>query len=177
MIPRATLLTLSWVTLSVTPLSSTPLPPQLLPVYGGASGTAFNRSCGAGKVLTGLRFRAGMLVDAVGLLCRPVNANGTLGSESTVGTLVGGSGGTSGSRSCAIGRVVVGAGILHGSYVDAINLGCRTWNASLRKFTTSETYPGWIGNGGSTAAANSETCENSAQPAIAIRGPHPARHP
>lgn len=42
------------------PLSATSpvLPAQLLPVYGGGGGTAFTRSCGAGKVLTGLRYRA-----------------------------------------------------------------------------------------------------------------------
>ena len=170
MIPRSMLLALSWGTLSVTPLRSTPLPQQLLPVYGGASGTSFNRSCGAGKVLTGLRFRAGLLVDAVGLLCRPVSATGTLGSESTVGTLVGGSGGTSGSASCATGRVVVGASITHGSYVDMISLHCRTWQAGGRRFGTDETYANPVGNSLSTAAFNKEKCEEFTQPAIAIRG-------
>lgn len=170
MIPRSMLLALSWGTFAVTPLRSTPLPQQLLPVYGGAGGTSFNRSCGAGKVLTGLRYRAGLLVDAVGLLCRAVNANGTLGSESTVGTLVGGSSGTSGTVSCATGSVVVGAAIRHGSYVDALWLNCRTWVASTRRFGTDGRFINAIGNSLSTGAHNEEKCEESTQPAIAIRG-------
>ena len=170
MIPRSMLLALSWGTLSVTPLRSTQLPQQLLPVYGGAGGTSFNRSCGAGKVLTGLRFRAGLMVDAVGLLCRPVSATGTLGSETTVGTLVGGSSGTSGTVGCATGSVVVGAAIRHGSYVDVLFLNCRKWEAWTRKFGTDGRFINGIGNSLSTAAHNEEKCEASTQPAIAIRG-------
>ena len=170
MIPRSILLALSWGTLSVTPLRSTQLPQQLLPVYGGAGGTSFSRSCGVGKVLTGLRFRAGLLVDAVGLLCRPVSATGTLGSESTVGTLVGGSSGTSGTVSCGTGSVVVGAAIRHGSYVDMLKLNCRRWEANTRRFETVGYLTNAIGNSLSTAAYNEEKCEASSQPAIAIRG-------
>ena len=170
MIPRSILLALSWGTLSVTPLRSTQLPQQLLPVYGGAGGTSFSRSCGVGKVLTGLRFRAGLLVDAVGLLCRPVSATGTLGSESTVGTLVGGSSGTSGTVSCATGSVVIGAGIRHGSYVDALRLNCRRWQASERKFDAVGGFTNTIGNSLSIAASDAEQCASVTQPAIGIRG-------
>jgi hypothetical protein len=54
------------------------LPPQYLPVYGGSGGTAFTKDCGSGYVLTGLRYRSSLLVDAIGIMCRPVNANGSL---------------------------------------------------------------------------------------------------
>src|SRR3954470_16189159 len=106
---RSMLLALSWGTFSLAPLSATDLPTQKLPVYGGSGGTAFERSCGAGMVLTGFRYRSGFFVDALGLLCRPVNADGKLGSETTVGTLAGGGGGTSKSVSCPAGSVVASA--------------------------------------------------------------------
>ena len=108
MITRAVLLALSLGMLSAAPLASSRLPEQLLPVYGGSGGTAFSRSCGAGKVLTGLRSRGGVLLDAVGILCRPVLADGTLGSETVIGTLAGGGGGTSGVQSCDRGTVLSG---------------------------------------------------------------------
>src|ERR1051325_5645260 len=76
------------------------LPPQYLTVLGGSGGTAFSRDCGSGRVLSGVRYRSGMVIDAIGLLCRPVLSDGTLGPESTVGTLVGGAGGTIASASC-----------------------------------------------------------------------------
>ena len=160
------------VACGVIPLSasSPDLPAQLLPVYGGASGSAFTRSCGAGKVLTGLRFRASLLVDAVGLLCRPVNANGTLGSETTVGTLAGGSGGTSGTVSCGSGGVVTGAGIKHGSYVSHLSLRCRVWEASSRSFTALGATGGSFGFVGTPGADNDEACEARTQPVTGMRG-------
>lgn len=68
---RRLFVTLSSLTLALgTPANAQDIPPQRLPVFGGSGGTAFTRDCGSGKVLTGLRFRGGMFVDAVGLLCR-----------------------------------------------------------------------------------------------------------
>ena len=160
------------VACGVIPLSasSPALPAQLLPVYGGADGTAFTRSCGTGKVLTGLRFRDGLLVDAVGLLCRPVNANGTLGSETTVGTLVGGSGGTSGTVSCGSSGVVTGGTIKHGSYVSFVSLRCRVWETSSRSFTSVGATGGSFGSVGTPGAMNEEACEARTQPVTGMRG-------
>ena len=168
MTPRSLLLALSWGTLSMAPLRSNMLPPQLLPVYGGSGGTAFSRDCGAGKVLTGLRYRTGLLVDALGLLCRPVSSGGTLGPESTVGTLVGGGGGSSGSVSCASGTVVTTAAISHGSVVNGVVLYCRVWNAGSRKFVGSPVSEERVGLGG--ANHKTEECEASTQPASGFRG-------
>jgi hypothetical protein len=167
---RSLLLSLSLGTLSLAPPPLPNLPPQQLPVYGGTSGPAFTRSCGPGKVLTGLRYRAGALVDAVGVLCRPVNANGTLGSETTVGAMVGGSGGTSGSASCGTGKVVVGATIYFGSFVNGMRIVCRSWDAASRKFLDQSTsmFPQLIGN--FFATNHAETCEAPTQPANGIRG-------
>ncbi len=168
MIVRSTLLAVSWGIFSVAPLSSSNLPPQVLPVYGGSGGTAFTRSCGAGKVLTGLTFRTGLWMDAVGLLCRPVNSNGTLGSETTVGTLAGGGGGTSGSVSCSRGKVVTEMYIYRGSFVDGLSLHCGAWEPFARKFTAPYDILPQVG--GSSGTAVGEACEQSTQPANGIGG-------
>ena len=156
---------------SAAPVSSTYLPPQYLPVYGGAGGTAFTRTCGAGKVLTGVRFRGGVLVDAVGILCRPVLADGTLGPESTVGTIAGGSGGTSGIANCPTPRVAVGATIKHGTYVNYIHLWCRAWDPGTRKMVGDDQRTAEdAGTNASGGTSNTEKCEAATQPASGIRG-------
>lgn len=169
MIARSTLLGLSWGMFSIAPVSSTWLPPQLLPVYGGSGGTAFTRTCGSGKVLTGLRFRDGIRVDAVGILCRPVFSDGTLGPQSTVGTLVGGPGGTSGTANCPSGTVMTRAIIHHGSVVDRIFPVCKSWDAGKRKFGGTAQFAD-DGVGGGAGTENMEQCEAATQPMSGIRG-------
>lgn len=164
MLPHHLLVTLSWGMLSF-------LPAQLLPVYGGSGGTAFTRGCGAGKVLTGVRYRAGLFVDAVGLLCRPVNANGTLGSETTVGTLAGGGGGTSGAVSCPSGKVVAGLSLRYGSYIEGLSLDCRAWTSASKSFGGPVQYTTPFGNwNGSLGTRVGEKCEAPTQPGVSVRG-------
>lgn len=156
-------------------VSSSYLPPQYLPIYGGSGGTAFTRDCGVGKVLTGLRYRGGLLVDAVGLLCRPVAANGTLGSESTVGTLAGGGGGNAGTAICPTGTVVSSAEIKYGTYVNRVRIRCRPWNAAARTFGGTTQFPSdQVGETGNIVAGQAtvkeEKCEAYSQPARGIRG-------
>jgi hypothetical protein len=171
MIARAAMLGLALGAFSLIPVTSPDLPRQLLPVYGGAGGNAFTRSCGEGKVLTGLRFRAGLLVDAIGIMCRPVLANGTLGPESTSGTLVGGSGGGAGALSCPAGMVSAGALIRHGSFVDKVSLLCKTWNASSRAVSGSlQNSRETAGNSQALSTNDSEACEAPTQPVNGIRG-------
>jgi hypothetical protein len=78
------------------------LPAQQTSVVGGSGGTTFTRDCGAGRVLTGLRGREGLQIDAVAIMCAPVLSNGTLGPTSAVGTLAGGGGGTFKEVRCAL---------------------------------------------------------------------------
>jgi hypothetical protein len=153
------------------PAPSTDLPAQLLPVYGGSGGTAFSRDCGAGRVLTGLRYRSGLLLDAVGLLCRPVLSNGTLAPETTVGTLSGGGGGTSNTASCPTGQVMIGATIYFGSWVNGVQLWCSNWHAATRTWSGSINLLK-MGNTTISYGEHSvdEYCESSAQSAHAIRG-------
>lgn len=152
------------------PVPSTDLPAQLLPVYGGSGGTAFSRDCGARRVLTGLRFRSGLELDAVGLLCRPVLSDGTLGPETTVGTLSGGGGGTSNAASCPAGRVVVHARIVFGSWVDSLELYCLNWDSATRSFRDGSGTNLEVGRHTSPGLGQREGCESKLQPAHAIRG-------
>lgn len=146
------------------------LPPQYLPVYGGSGGSAYTRSCSAGYALSGLRYRKGATFDAVGILCRPILSDGHLGPETTVGTLVGGGGGTVAIIHCPTGTIASGAEIDYATYLGRVILYCRTWNASTRTFggTTSDVDTGFDLQPFKTAAT--ELCEAAAQPVHAIRG-------
>jgi hypothetical protein len=171
---RILLLTLGWSVLAIVPARAIDYPAQPLPVYGGTGGTAFTRSCGADKVLTGLRYRYGILIDAIGLLCRPVNADGTLGSQVSVGTMVGGGGGDAYTMSCPSGEVAMGANFNHGTYVTGMMLHCRRWAPATRTYASSAAGgAGHIVNGRgyvSTSRFAEELCERTDQPFVAIRG-------
>ena len=166
----ATFAALSLLTIGTSRLQSQNLPPQNLPVIGGSGGTAFTRDCGAGRVLTGLRYRGGLVIDAIGLLCRPVLSDGTLGPESTIGTLAGGGGGTIGVASCHSGKGITGLQISAGSYVSYVTLSCRTWQANTR------TYSGIadvMSIGSLTTPSNPsvvQSCESTRPPGSGIRG-------
>lgn len=167
MLPRSSWLTLVAATLALLPTRATDLPEQRLPVWGGSGGTTFSRSCGAGRVLSGLRYRKGIWIDALGLLCRPVNADGSLGAETTVGTLAGGGGGSPGIAQCPSGTVVGGASIGYGDIVVGLRLQCHTWQQATRSLGP---YVGVaIVKDGGRSTAN-EKCEMPVQPVVAMRG-------
>lgn len=168
MTARTAMLALAWGVMAILPMRSPDLPAQLLPVYGGSGGSAFSRSCGNDYVLTGIRYRHSFVIDAVGLLCRPIGTNGALGAQTVVGTLAGGGGGTAGTASCPAGQVVMGALIAYGTYVDGITLYCRSWRPETRSFGTS----GNIAAAGSSSTPRKaeEVCENATQPVVTLRG-------
>jgi hypothetical protein len=168
MITRSTLLALAWGALALMPARAPDLPTQNLAVFGGAGGTAFSRSCGAGRVLSGLRYRAGLSLDAIGLLCRPVNANGSLGSETSVGAMAGGPGGTFAVARCRTGLVVHGAYFRYGAVIDGLQMHCVPWHPDSRSFYG----VGGVFYIGRTEGNNSGNafCEAQTQPVVAIRG-------
>ena len=153
-------------TIASAPLAD--LPPQALPVYGGGGGTSFTRNCGAGRVMTGFQFRRGIWIDGIGLLCRPVAANGTLGAESA-GSMAGGTGGTYGTRSCPAGKVAAGGVVEYGSVIETVRVYCRDWKPATRSFGTNETLISVVGNN-PTLPIGRTRCENATQPVITIRG-------
>jgi hypothetical protein len=112
---------------------------QALPAIGTDGGTSFTRQCGAGQVLTGVRARVGLIIDALGVKCRSVNANGTLGTEFNVGALAGGTGGIETSGSCPAGSVVSGQAGAKAVPVGIayFDLRCRRWESATRRFTGS----------------------------------------
>jgi hypothetical protein len=146
------------------------LPPQLLPVYGGGGGTAYTRSCGGGYVLTGLRYRMGVAFDAVGILCRPVLPDGTLGPETTVGTQAGGGGGTSKVINCAAGQVVFGGSVFFATYVGQLTIVCRPWHPDSRTFSGTDAYHSTEHDLQAFKQLVGEFCESTHQPAHGIRG-------
>lgn len=168
MITRSTSLLLAWGALALVPMRAPDLPTQNLPVFGGAGGTAFTRSCGTGRVLSGLRYRAGLSLDAIGLLCRPVGSDGTLGSETTVGAMAGGSGGTFAVARCKAGYVVHGAYFRYGTFVDGLRMHCVPWHPTTRSFH-GVGHVEYIGRTEDNSSG-SGFCEAQTQPVVAIRG-------
>lgn len=121
--------------------------------------------------MTGVRYRASFQVDAVGLLCRPVQSDGALGGETEVGSMAGGGGGTFGTRSCPTGKVVTGQIIYYGNLVDGFYIRCRSWVASTRTFGSGSVVPDKIGRiGGAGSSSGSKDCEAPGQPAMGIHG-------
>jgi hypothetical protein len=169
---RSIILLMAYGTIPLATMS-TALPTQYLPIWGGGGGSGYTRACGTGKVLTGLQYRTGLVVDAVGVLCRPVQANGQLGSQTTVGSMVGGGSGTTANlASCPSGQVVTGARIIFGSFVDGIALECSAWSASARTFGSTVVKRFYIGADVEKPGGNTRgnACEASTQPAVGIRG-------
>lgn len=147
-------------------------PRQELAVMGGSGGTAFSRSCPVGSVLTGVRARVGLAIDAIGIKCRAVQANGSLGSESNVGTMVGGSGGSSFSGSCPVGSVIrsqmgTDDGVTIISY---LTLGCYAWSASTRTVGSVQTKDIRVFTPAVHGLFAPSFCLRDAQPARAIQG-------
>ena len=159
-------------------LRSPSLADTSLPAIGSGGGTAFTRRCPAGHVLSGMRWRQGLVVDAIGIKCRPVGSDGELGAEITVGTMVGGSGGTFGSASCRhfsadqpfpiiVEELAGGAGV----GLAVLTFYCRPWYKEPRIFGGgSATSQVDVRRGG--AVTTLRTCPNSDSPAVGIHGRH-----
>jgi hypothetical protein len=146
------------------------LPAQQTSVAGGSGGTAFTRDCGSGKVLTGLRGREGLQVDAIGVICAPVLSDGTLGPSSAIGTLTGGTGGQFKEARCANGSVISSLSVNYGTILNDVMVFCKVWNASTRQFGGSSAVAGELGTTRTQDHDISLACDARAQPGAGIRG-------
>ncbi len=149
----------------------------ILPAVGSGGGTAFTRRCPAGHVLSGLRWRQGLVVDAIGIKCRPVGSDGALGAEITVGTMVGGSGGQFGSGSCRhhsadqpfpiiVEQQAGGSGV----GLALLVFSCRPWYKEPRIFGGGQATSGVTVRFGGVISATDRTCPNPDSPAVGIHG-------
>lgn len=166
MLARSMILGLAWGALALVSPRTLDLPEQRLPIWGGSGGTAFSRSCGTGRVLSGVRYRKGIWIDALGLLCRPVNADGSLGAETVVGTLAGG-GGSPGIAQCPSGTVGGGASIGYGDIVTGLRVQCYMWQKDTRSLGAA-VGSAVVKDGG--RSLTNEKCATPAQPVVAMRG-------
>lgn len=146
------------------------LPAQRSPVFGGAGGVSFSLSCGAGNVLTGLRARADAFVFALGITCRAVLSDGTLGPENVVGEMAGGTSGAPVAAGCGAGQVLSGAEVRAVTYVQSIALHCSAWDSAKRRVSSRETQMIQIGQPAAGTAQHRTRCEFDAQPMNGIWG-------
>ena len=129
------------------------------PLFGGSGGNrSYNLDCGNGAVMVGAIYKAGLWMDALGIICQQVNPqNGALEREFTRGP-VGGTGGQAQIARCASGRVAQGIRAFSGQYINKLNMRCSQWDASKKAPVFSEICnPGTVacltfgGNGGSAS--------------------------
>lgn len=142
---------------------------QDLPIKGLPTGTSITSNCPSGSVLTGLRARVGLVIDAVGIRCRPLRTDGTLGAETNGGDYAGGSGGTERIRSCPAGTVAVGQRIGVKMAIIHISIFCRTWNPATRTTSGTRTALEVVTLPNGIWDAPAEQCTSDSQPLGGIR--------
>lgn len=147
-----------------------------LPLVGSSGGTSFSRECPANHVLSGVRYRRGAVLDGIGIKCRPVRSNGTLGSEINSGSMAGGNGGTAGSESCTGTTVIVSqAGASQaGVGIGILVLHCYEWFPASKSWGGSRLGHIAVKTGGALPALATSRCSAGTQPATGIRGKHGA---
>ena len=131
------------------------------PLFGGSGGNrSYNLDCGNQSVLVGVIYKAGMWLDAIGIICQRVNSQtGALADEFTRGP-VGGSGGQSRIVRCGAGRVVQGIRAFSGQYINQLHMRCSRWETSRKAPVFSQicnpntvSCPVFGGSGGSRSDA------------------------
>jgi hypothetical protein len=161
------------------------LPPESLPLIGFGGSTSFVRACPTGYVLTGARARVGVLIDAIGIKCRAVTPNGTLGTETDFGLMAGGSGGGPWAVSCPAGSAIGGQGGMPvmPTGLATFALVCKQWIAATRKLgsvtgmigvvtTTTAIQAGMtlVSGDNGFITTNRTNCSHDTQPVVQMRG-------
>ncbi|NMO19255.1 phosphatidylinositol-specific phospholipase C domain-containing protein [Pyxidicoccus fallax] len=135
---------------------NSPYIPYTLPLRGGSGGAPTSSECPPGAVAVGVHGRAGQYIDRLGLVCRYVNSDGSLGSYHYA-SAQGGDGGSYFERTCFSGMVIVGFHGRSGAYVDGLGMHCArpaTWNIGYGV----DSSP-WLA-GGNGGASFSDLCRN-----------------
>lgn len=145
------------------------------PIWGGSGGNKnYHLNCGAGAVMTGITAKYGSWIDQIGLVCRKVNKNGTLGDEFTRGPVGGQGGDISTIERCPAGRVIGGANGRSGWYINRIDAICYPWVRRTRRLNDGDTSPQYLTINGNrfdlTSGLDWFTC--GSKPAKGIRGKH-----
>ena len=161
------------------PAAAARLPRQdVLPVVGGPGGTSFAQVCPTGHVLTGIRARRSATLDAIGVRCRPVLSNGTLGPEVDAGPVWGGPGGRAFAPSCSPSHVIAEqVARFDGTHLSAVRYHCFRWDAATRRWDAASgrraaivvVAPGAV-PGPSSTNDTSTPCPTTARPADGVRG-------
>jgi len=118
------------------------------PAIGGSGGnTNYNLDCGPNAVMVGINGKYGSWIDSMSVVCRGINADGSLGNMRTLGP-TGGTGGNNIANSvCAADSVVTGMNFYWGLIVDRTEVHCRPWlkNRLMADPSTSSPSPSPLG--------------------------------
>ena len=149
---------------------------DLLPLIGGPGGTPFSQVCPPHFVLTGIRARRGVTLDGIGIRCRQVRADGTLGAELDEGPVWGGPGGAAFAQSCSSNYVIAEQVALYVGTLTDLTYHCFRWNPATRRWnvndrgTDIEVLRSIASNGKSLGAGTFTDCPAATRPADGVRG-------
>ena len=125
-----------------------------LPARGGSGGVPGVVACPANHVAVGIHGTVEAYINSLGLLCRALNADGTLGASFST-PAAGGAWGTAFTRQCPEGMAVVGFPGHSGWYVDSLGLHCAAPNAWM---TSAQVQASVAETGGYSGNAFSDVC-------------------
>ena len=144
------------------------------PAVGGSGGNqSYDLDCGAGYVLVGFTARWGFVMDSLGIICRKVNSDGTLGNAITRGPVGGGGGSNVDNPSCPGTHVVQQLWTYAGTYFDGTDFICSPWSPATRTVAQPpESVPDgdMIHIGGDGGTLSRLACPPDGRPATGIRG-------
>ena len=147
---------------------------DLPPLAGGPGGTPFAQVCPEGAVLTGIRARRHRAVVGLGVRCRRVRTDGTLGPEEEPGPVWGGGGGTAFGASCASGHVVAGqVAHLDRGRILGLAYHCYRWTTGTRRWSAAERGPDLVVLQARAPASGTSAvtrCPSGERPADGLRG-------
>jgi len=118
-------------------------PATTYPLYGGSGGSPFRLQCPANTAVSGIKGRAGNLVDQLRIYCGPMGANGSLQSVGSLlpGQAGGGGGNAFGPHYCIENKPGIGITGRAGVFVDGIRLACDLGNPPRLKGIDFDPYP------------------------------------